>query len=534
MPRLLTACLALALVSCATPEDANGDGIADGIRSPDTTSVVAPSTPVGSISGLVMNTLYAPLDGVQVTLVLGEGADASRTMRTTTNSDGAYVFANVPAGSSAQLLFSKTGYSTARLNSNVPSSAGNFPLNDGNANAGIAVLSELTGELKLRVYTAQGAPAKGARAFLEVNGSAYQTYTASYGNNIGNFTATGEVDDNGVLAFTGVPNIAELARVNANTNYTVNVGALDTDGDGLLDALGSINSFAASALFVNPNRTIILPDARTTGGLSLTATNLDSFGNANSAPYRNAVTATDPITLVFNQPITSVDATRIVKVVAEDCATNVPVTVTQRAPNTLSIAPTTSWTLGNRYNIVVRATGLDTGNTVDFIGYFFAIDPTAPRPLSATATFQVRKSPANMMTTAYEPGDTLNVVFDTPITRQAGTAYAYVDADLNNDGTIGGMNGNGELGGPANSGFPISINEQLTATDPTTGTFTCKASGYSSRWRITVSAFPTSGSIPNLTRMRVVFPRETQSSTTFQTAWGAPVAIDVNGNIAVQ
>jgi hypothetical protein len=534
MSRLLAACAALALVSCATPEDANGDGIADGIRTPDTTSVVAPSTPVGTISGQVANSLFAPLEGVQVTLVLGEGSESSRIMRTTTNTEGVYVFANVPGGSSAQVLFSKSGYASARLNSSVPGSAGNFPLNDGNGNAGVVVLTELTGELRLRVYTAQGAPAKGARAYLEVSAVAFQSYSGSYGSNIGNFSATGEVDENGILAFTGVPNIAEMARISTGTNYTVNIGALDTDNDGLFEALGSINAFSAGALFTNPQRTIFLPDARATGALSISATNLDSFGTATSPPYRNAVTATDPITIVFNQPITSVDATRIVKVVAEDCATNVPVTVTQRAPNTLSIAPTTSWTLGNRYNIVVRATGLDTGSTNDFIGYFFAIDPAAPRPLSATASFQVKKATGAMMTTVYEPADTLNVVFDTPITRQAGTAYAYVDADLNNDGTIGGMNGAGELGGPENSGFPITINEQFTATDPAQGTFTCKQSGYSSRWRIQVTSFPVSGSIPNLTRMRVVFPKDSQSSDTFQTAWGAPVAIDVNGNIAVQ
>ncbi len=534
MTRLLAACATLALVACATPEDANGDGIADGIRTPDSVSTIAPSTPVGTISGVVANSLFAPLDGAQVTLVLGAGGDASRTYKATTNAEGTYTFANVPGGSNAQLFISKSGYTSARLQSFVPGNSGNFPINDGNGNAGVVVLMELTGELRFQVFTGQGAPARGARAFLEVSPVAYQTFTNAYGSSVGNFTTTGTVDENGVLAFAGVPNVSELARVNAGASYTVHIGALDVDNDGAFEALGLIQSFSASALFTNPSRTLILPDARVTGTLSISATNLASFGQANTPPYRNAVTATDPITVVFNQPITSVDATRIVKVVAEDCATNVPVTVTQRAPNTLSIAPTTSWTLGNRYNIVVRATGLDTGTTTDFIGYFFAIDPAAPRPLSATAPFQVRKATGNSMNTAYEPGDTLNVVFDSPITRQAGLAHAYVDADLNNDGTIGGMNGFGELGGPAGTGFPIVMNEQLVATDPTAGTFFCKSSGYSSRWSITVGAFPVSGSIPNLTRMRVVFPKDSQNSATFQTAWGAPVAIDVNGNIAVQ
>jgi hypothetical protein len=534
MNRLLIACAVLGLAACAQLEDANGDGIADGVRKPDSVSVVAPSTPVGTLSGAVTTTTFAPLDGVQVTLILGSGADASRVRTTTTNAQGAFVFNNVPAGSNGQLLLSKTGYSQARVNINVPGSAGNIPLNDGNGNAGVIALVELTGDVRLRVYTAQGAIARGARAFLEVNPTAFQSVSGAYGAGVGNFSATAEVDDNGVLAFSGAPNVAEMARVSPNTQYTVTIGALDLDNDGRPEFLGSIQQFSASALFTNPARTVLLPDARVNAPLAITATNLESFSTAFSPPYRNSLSATEPITIVFNQPITSVEPTRLVRVVAEDCATNVPVSVAQRAPNTLSIAPTTSWTLGNRYNVVVRATGLDSGTTTDFIGYFFAIDPGSPQQVSNVATFQVRKAAGNTMTNAYEPGDSLNVIFSTPITRQAGVAYAYVNFDLNGDNTIGGMTGAGEFGGPANSGFPIFINEQQQATDPNAGTFFCKQSGYSSRWSINVNRFPPSGNIPNLTQMRVIFPRDNQSSATFQTAWGGPVAIDVNGSIGVQ
>ncbi len=538
MSRILTASVAIALCACGPKEDLNKDGIADGIRDPNSVSQIAPSTPVGSISGIVVNALSTGIEGVQVVMVLGDGADASRNYKATTNAEGAYTFSNKPGGSSAQLVFSKTGYSTARLNGNVPGATGNFPINNGNGNAGVLTLSQLNGTLKFRVYTAQGRPAKGAKAYLEVSPTAFQSFNGQYGDGVGSFSAAADVDENGLLTFTGTPDLAELARIsalNSNVTYALTIGALDEDNDGRSDALGSFRTYSALNLFTNPDRTIILTDARLSAGpLAIVATNLDSFNAALSPPYRNAVKANDPITLVFNQPITQVDTTRLVKVVQEDCQTNVAVSVTQRAPNVLSIAPTAAWTLGNRYNIIVRATGLDTGVTTDFVGYFFAIDATAPRPLSTTAAFQVRKAMGNTMTGSLQPNDTLNVLFDTPIIAQGGpVARASVNTDLNGDGVTGGMMGAGEFNGPANSGFVLNNNEQLSATDPALGTFTCKQSGYSSRWSILITTFPATNSIQANTGMRVVFAKDQQSSDTYQTAWGSPVAADVNGTINI-
>ena len=182
----------------------------------------------------------------------------------------------------------------------------------------------------------------------------------------------------------------------------------------------------------------------------------------------------------------------------------------------------------------MRATGLDSGDTSEFIGYFFAIDPTAPRPLSPAAPFQVRKAIGNTMSGALQPNDTLNVVFDTPIIAQGGpVARAIINLDLNGDGVTGGMTGFGEFNGPANSGFALTANEQLTATDPAQGTFTCKASGYTSRWSINITSFPATNFIPASTGMRVVFAKDQQSSESYQTAWGSPIAADVNGTIIV-
>lgn len=537
MSRILTLCAAaISLAACAPKDDLNGDGIVDGVRDPDSVSQVAPSNPVGTISGVVINTQNTGIEGAQVTMILGEGADASRTYKTTTNGEGAYSFKDVPGGSAVQLLFSKTGYSNARLNGNVPGASGNFPINDGNGNAGVLTLTQLNGTQKFRVYTSQGRPARGAKAFLEVKQTAFVTFSGVYGSPVGNYSGTAEVDENGLLTFTGTPDITELARIDSSILFTLTIGALDEDmpPDGRADALGTISNITAGSLFTNPDRTIILGDAHTAASLQIVATNLDSFYGSFSPPYQNAVKASDAISIVFNQPITQVDTTRVVRVVEEDCQTVVGTMVTQRAPNVLSITPTAAWTLGKRYNVIVRATGLDSGSTTDFIGYFFAIDPTAPRPLSPAAPFQVRKAAGNTMSGALQPNDTLNVVFDTPITSQGGpVARAIVNLDLNGDGVTGGMTGFGEFNGPPNSGFPISANEQTTATDPALGTFTCRQSGYTSRWSITIATFPATNFIPASTGMRVVFAKDQQSADSYQTAWGSPIAADVNGTIIV-
>lgn len=539
MTRILSACMLLALAACAPKEDANGDGIVDGIREPNSVSQIAPSNPIGTLSGVVMNSQNQPIDGVQVTLVLGGAGSEGGTFSATTNGNGAYAFNRLPAGSSAQLLFSKTGFTTARYTTTVPAAAGQFPINDGNGNAGTVTLVQLSSNIKFQVFTSAGRPARGAKAFVEINNSAFLSTGGVYSSGTGTFSATADVDEAGLLTFSNLPDLGELARINTagftTSTVVVSVSAIDEDNDGFVDWNGSVTSYSASQLFVNPNRTLVLPRSGTVNPIAIVASNLDSFGSAGSPPYRNAVKGSDPITIVFNQAIAQNDNTRLVKVVGEDCQANVAASVTQRTPNSLSISPSMPWTLGARYNIIVRVTGLESGTTEDFIGYFFAMDPASPRAIGNTARFEARKVSGNMMANAYQPGDTLYVVFDSPVTNQgAAVAVAQVDFDITGDGMTGGSTGFGEFGGPENQGFSITNAEQLQATRPIDGTFTCKASGYSSRWLVNGVTFPpASQAIPQGTTMKIVFPRNNSSSATYQSISGSPVLVDPAGTITV-
>jgi hypothetical protein len=193
---------------------------------------------------------------------------------------------------------------------------GNIPINNGNGNAGVITLAQLNSSVKYRVYTAAGEPAKGARGMLEVNATAFQTVGGVFGTTIGNYSGMADVDDNGVLTFTGAPDPAEMTRL-TNPQFTLTVGALDKDNDGRADFLGSVQGFSAQQLFIQPGRTLVLADARTTSALQILGTNIESLTTNGSPPYRNAVKASDTINIVFNQPITQVDSTRLVKVVPQ-------------------------------------------------------------------------------------------------------------------------------------------------------------------------------------------------------------------------
>jgi hypothetical protein len=534
MNRLIAATVVCVLAACGTPTDANKDGIADGVVTPRDTTVVAPSTPIGTVSGVIATTKYAGLEGAAVTLVLGgKGEGTSTTFSAITDVFGTFSFKGLPGGASGQLLVTKTGFATARASVQVPASAGNFLINDGNGNVGVLLLTELNATLKYFVYGSNGRPAKGVKATLDVAPAAMIANSSSaYGSGHGAISVEATADELGVLSFANVPNPVELARLTSAIAYNLFVSAWDEDGDGRYESLGTVSQLSGSSLLTNPVQVITLPDARSSQGLAILSSNLDSFTNlgASTPPYRNDLRGSDPISVVFNQPIG--DKTLLsVKVVAEDCATNVPVKVEQKAANLLTISPATTWGVGNEYHVAIRATGLDRGTTTSFIGYFYAIDASAPRAL-ASVSFQAKKGPGNTDLTTMQAGDDLFVTFDSPTTDLGANPRVQVNKDLNANGTIGGPNDQsvGEYGSPFASGYGISSYEPSYAPDLTT--FSCRTTGYASRWRV-VGLTPPAAGLPTGTPLKVIVPKDTSSSSGFQTAWGQVFTGDLAGTLSV-
>lgn len=509
------ALLSLAALACSPPAtDANKDGIADGIRTPNTVTQVAPSNPTGSLTGLVTNTKFEPLADVSVLLVLGSGF----TTALKTAGDGAFRFTNVPAGSTGQLIISKDGFGSVRLTATVPVSGGNVPLNDGNASVGVISLVELNGMVRYQVQLANGRPARGVRALLEVNPAGFQLSTGTgFGAPLGQLSFEGQADDSGTLTFSNVPSPAELARTSGSgPNYTLVIAGLDEDGDGDNEFNGTVDTRSGQSLFTTGVPTIRLADNRATGAPAIVATNVESLRPSPVlSPVRNLLKPTEAVWVVFDQPIN--ERSLLVRATQEDCSTVVNTAVVVKG-NVLQItAMGNGWTLGDKHNLLIRVTGTEAGGgtqTASFVGFVFGGDLTAPKTPMAAA-FSIRRSAMNT-TGSIQNGDRMIITFDVPLRRVSTNGYFQWNADLNMMGGVSAMDP-GEFG--SSSGF--SFTEDEPTLDPMTSQFACLASGYTRRFSGTVTGVPFMG-LPSGTQARVVLPLVGAGQGGYQTIWGVP------------
>jgi hypothetical protein len=515
--RLLAFCL---LLACGTPADKNGDGIADGVRTPTDVSQVAPSTPVGTLSGQTINTDFTPLDMVDVTAIVG-GAVGTDGMpfHTTTKADGSFYFQNLPAGAQVQVTLTKAGYATARLGVTVPAAAGMFPLDNGNANVGVVALTQLTDEVDFQVITAAGAPAKGATAMLEVTPAAMRvTDLGSYGNGVGVVVINSDpADDTGVLHFKSVPGLREETRLNGQ--YTVTVAPLDVDGDKIIDFLGNRIVYSASGLYVgNQARTVItLPYAHASTPVNVIASNVDSVAqNAPTPPIKNMVRPGDDLYFVFDQPVieTSIDF----KLTDELGTTAITTTRKLITQNILKVTATGTIEQGKEYNVALRVVSSDNGSTLSRTGYFFGGVPAMPMPFNIQKV-TYKKAPGNMFAQP-QPNDTIIVYFNQPIRNTGGSAVdVLIDADLNANGNRTDPGESGDTTDPS----PWMLAPSEPVSEPGS-TFTNMASGYTTRYEFVWA--PGANSIAIGTNVYVRFSRVVSTLGEYRTIWDEPIEMD--------
>ncbi|MBE2251323.1 MAG: carboxypeptidase regulatory-like domain-containing protein [Myxococcus sp.] len=510
--RLIALSLAV-LTACAPPvTDANKDGIADGVRTPNSVTQIAPSTPVGSITGVVVTTKFGPLADANVQLVLGAGF----TSAIKSASDGAFRFASVPAGSSGQLIIWKDGFGSVRVPVTVPVSGGNVPVNDANANVGMVLLLELNGSVKYQVQTANGRPARAVRALLEVNPAGFQLVSGTgFGSPLGQLSFEGQADDTGTLTFMNVPAPAELARTTGGQpNYTLIISGLDEDGDGENEFSGLVDTRSGRDFFTNGVPTLRLADNRASGAPRIVATNVESLDGTLS-PIRNMLKPNESVWVVFDQPIN--ERSLLVRATQEDCSTVVNTSVVVKG-NVLQItAAGNGWTLGDKHNLLVRVTGTEAGGssqTSSFTGFVFGGDLAMPRAPMAAA-FSIKRAPGNMGGNIAN-GDNLIITFDVPLKRVSTSGFFQWNFDLNMMGGVSPMDF-GELGN--SSGFPFTDDEPTL--DPLTSQFSCLASGYTRRFTARITGLPVTG-VPSGTQMRVVLPVVGSGQGGYQTVWGVP------------
>ncbi|RKH47463.1 carboxypeptidase regulatory-like domain-containing protein [Corallococcus sp. AB050B] len=530
--QVLMAVLPLMVWGCGDPTDADNDGVADGIRDPNNVSVVVPSTPKGTVSGQVLSTTLQPIADVQVAMTIGSQPTGKSA---TTDASGNFVMTDVPAGAQVLLTFSKSGYSTLRATSTVPSSAGTVPINNGNASFGPVTLTQLNGSLSVTVVTPQGRPAVGAKGVLEVDkaGSVILSNYDQANSVVSKVYVEATADANGVMTFNGIPAGIELARLNGT--YNLWIAPMDSNGDGVVDTGGYSQSYSGSSI-VTTQSTYLAQLAYSkpsgTGNLSIMGGNVGSL-RGETDPLRNMVRPGEPIYVYFNQPVQP--GSLLVRLTDEYAKESLPVTASVNVGGySATINPASGIVQeGKEYNIFVRAVSAEGGTNISQTGFFFGGDQTAPRSVSITDVRYQETSSIAPASTQLNSGETVYVTFSAPIKALLGsTVQVFFNEDLDGNGGLGNVQG--EVGNA--SGFLLSSAEPVApyvvSTPAEKPVFGIIPSTYSTRYSFTYSGanFFSQQQISSL-KFKVEFSKLIQQGATdaYETIWGQPLNEDVNG-----
>lgn len=544
MKKLVMALVPALVFGCSSPEDTNGDGIADGVQDPNNVSVVVPATPKGTISGQVLTTQQKPLVGATVSLTVG----SSTTAKTATSDDsGNFTFQDVPAGAQVLLTFSKDGFSSLRASSAVPDSAGNVPINNGNASFGPVLLSELSGQVKINLIGPDGRPAVGAKATLEVDPAGIVLFGLSEQTS-SKVVVEAVSDAQGVLTFDKVPSPIEANRF--GSQYRLSVAAMDTNGDGVFETGGLVRNYAASTLITSGTvRTEALPYGYNppAGTLGIDYSNVAALKGGSSLPIFNMIKPGENIYVVFNQPVQS--SSIIVGLTDEYGKENLGITKTLASGGTvLTLTPSQGVQAGHEYNLYLRAVALNgaaSGGSVYSTApavAFFGGDSGSPQAISVES---VKFQESGTNNGLIDNGELVYVNFNQVMVARLSTtpAYVFVGADLNNSGKIGDAIGERDPSTgkilSATSGFPLSSAEPTapiaTKSPPEKPVFPFATSGYTTRFRFqyTPPALPTTpatytpfnptSNIP----VYILFSALSPAADVYESGWGVAQLSDV-------
>ncbi len=530
--KLIVALVPFLAVGCGEElVDANADGIADGVNKPGGVTVVAPATPVGTVSGQVLTSRYTPLDGVEVTMTIGS---TPAGVKATTDIAGNFAFPGVPAGAKVLLTFSKAGFVTARSWAEVPAQAGNVPLNNANASFGPAIMAETNGSVKFQVFTAKGRPATGAKATLTVSNAAYLLGTSAASIE-GRVTVTADVDAQGGLTFSGIPAPVEGART--KSVYSLHIEPSDTNSDGVPDVDGYATDYNATTLLTGGSDgvydalTIRLEDSIKEASLQIKHASIANLENGDARPVHNAVRPGEAITVAFNQPV--LPGSLVVALTDEYGRENMTVNKALAASNTfLTITPGSQLSAGKEYNLYLRAVALKDGSFIDKRVEFVAGDVTAaPQALAVTGVrFEdnldfTRNPPAP--NGRLDSGETVYIELNQLLTRSGGESVeAYLNADLNSNGMFGDSTGEK---GYKFGGLSVSVT-QPSKPNPLRSDLAVfplpNGSDYATQLSFVYSGAPAfnNGNLPEIT---LKFSKWGIVDAQYHTAWGVPVVADL-------
>ncbi len=220
-----------------------------------TRTVTEPVSPLGTVSGQVLDIDLVPLGGATIELMIGSQT-APRSA--TTDDKGFFAFDQVPGGSQVLLSFTKAGYATLRATSTVPATAGNHPLENANASLGPVLLAKLDGSISFRVALPNTQPAVGAVGTLRVTPAgtvivANSDFTSSM---VSVITSTAVADAQGVLEFKNVPSPTTMTRFNGG-QYQLAIAPMDQNADGVAETGGYTTTYTAAAVITAGNLPVV-------------------------------------------------------------------------------------------------------------------------------------------------------------------------------------------------------------------------------------------------------------------------------------
>ena len=308
---------------------------------------VGNENPTGTVGGILLDaTNEGPLAGATVTLVTG-----AANLTSTTDPNGLFQFTKVPAGSFI-VKFEAMGFVPVTLNRSLEGSAGNFPVNNPSLTIGPIELFPSDGTFTVRLVNDAGTPVMGVAAQLTTQ-VRFLDASSGAANPNGTVTVSGTSDANGLVAFTGFPNITKLlsplARYGYSTFY-VTVAPTKVMGQELYDFFGVLRSYD----FTNVGQdlaTIVLAGPRT--ALEVLQSNVSAFLFGSSAAH-TPVPAAGPITITFNQ---AVDPTSLRANFFTDDGKPSPIQVMATTNlNVVTLTPSpTPFTAGARMNLNIHA-----------------------------------------------------------------------------------------------------------------------------------------------------------------------------------
>jgi hypothetical protein len=542
MKKLAMALVPFLVVGCGGAEDANGDGIADGVQEPNNVSVVVPATPKGTVSGQVLTTQQKPLPGATVSMTIG----SATVQPVVTDEGGNFSFKDVPGGAQVLLTFTKDGFASLRSSSIVPTTAGNVPINNGNASFGPVLLSELNGSVKFYLIGPDGRPAANARGTLDVNPAGRVLFGLSE-STTSRVVVDAVSDNNGLITFDKVPTPVELSRLGGS--YLLSVNALDSNGDGIYESGGLVIPYLASTLVTQGTvKTEQLPPAYNPGSnLAVKYSSLGALqpGNLQTKPQHNMVKPADGIYIVFNQPVQA--SSVVVGLTDEYGKESLAVSKDVTGGGTvLTIKPGQQLSVGREYNLYIRAVPLAGGEafTTSPTVAFFGGDLSSPPAISVESVKFQEVTTNNGLIDRLE---TVYVNFNqvmTPLLSAPASAssYAqvYVGLDLNGSGKVGDATGERDpsTGRSTGVGFPLQMFEPTrpiaTRTPSEDPVFPFSGSGYSTRFFFSYQPPPTPSatyvSLQPGTSLFIHFSKLTPSVDAYESGWGVTQTADINVN----